>query len=720
MKEEFARHAKPAPQAFQNLDANRESSDAARRALQSNVPELDVLVRTLNSRVSSLEGSVHALQGKVESLGRSTWRSVVKRRILRPLIVVLNRLIPADSRFRTAAGGFFAQRFPGLHARLSSLSRKQSVFSQLDSSRMKIVGARNEPSDLHPVLSKPDLLRLERPKSAFLTSEALQWTQFSEYLDPVLDLNQMRQSAASVCFVVWLFEVDRSALQRTLQSVLRQTDPTWEVLLCGSPERTDLVTEWLEIDWRVRCMLTDTSGTQAHHLHAAALQATTSFVGLLSLGDVIDDDLVKMIGHQVRLDPNLDLIYTDEASRLGNDEVGKRFHKPDWSPEHQYSVNMVGRFAAIRKSLLLRLAAPDETHEAAAEYHLLLEASSHARSIAHIDELLYINAAAPDAAIGGFFPPAALSEARQALETHVRKESACAYVTADSASGALRVTWPTPVAPITLLILTGMYEREIPGRGKIVLALNFVQSIIAKSSCTHYKILVVDDGFVPEELRQLLDLHGHSSVSYPKKPTFSFADKANFATAQVEAGIVLLLNDDLEVISPDWIEVLASQAARPEVGVAGGKLQFPDGTIQHAGIALGFHGTAGHMFHKAPSDGSEYAGFATIERNYSAVTGAVMAYRKEVFDAVGGFDTQFKTDYNDLDFCLKCIGAGYRVVYSPRANLYHFHNASLKRSHDNDVERKAFVEKWSAIVTRDPYFSKHFQTESHDRPPLGA
>src|SRR6185436_18353213 len=119
------------------------------------------------------------------------------------------------------------------------------------------------------------------------------------------------------------------------------------------------------------------------------------------------------------------------------------------------------------------------------------------------------------------------------------------------------------------------------------------------------------------------------------------------------------------------------QAARPGVGVAGGRLLYADGSLQPAGVGLGFHALTGHMFHGAPADGREYGGFASIDRNYSAVTGAVMAYRKKVFDEVGGFDERFRIHYNDVDFCLRCIAAGYRIVYTPAATLYHFHNSSV-------------------------------------------
>lgn len=642
----------------------------------------------------------------------------MRSRWVNGLLAVARRIAPPRSRLRQGLSTLLQRGFPGLHARLKKKLRGQVKSSILDSDRTP-ARRRYPASDLHPALSEPDLLTLPRPKPEYLDLEGVHWSPSSENLEPVVEMNQMRLSTGSVCFVVPVRSGGRDELERTLQSVLRQTDPSWELLFACPDEHVDLVSDWLEIDWRVR-RFEGATGTEAFQWQAASVQATTVFVGLLSQGDVVDDDLVKMLGETVRRRPEADVVYTDEARLLGGDRAGAPFHKPDWSPEHQSAVHMVGRFAAIRKSLLLKLGKPNAIDDAAAEYQLVLEATARARMVEHIDEIQYFRSAQPDLPFGGFFPASALGEARAALELRVREENAHAYVDADASRGNLRVIWPAPEVPVTLVILTGAYEKEVPGRGKITLATHFVRSIIERSSGKNYRILVVDDGFLPQDLQQLLAAHGHASVTYPKQATFSFAHKANFATAQVKEGIVILLNDDLEVIAPGWIDALASQAARPEIGAVGGKLQFPDGTLQHAGIALGFHRSAGHIFHRFPAGGSEYAGFSSIDRNYSAVTGAVMAYRKEVFDEVGGFGLEFSTDYNDLDFCLKCIAAGYRIVYTPAANLYHFHNASLARAHDNAVERDRFVEKWSAWVARDPYFSKHFQKLSHNEPLLGA
>jgi cellulose synthase/poly-beta-1,6-N-acetylglucosamine synthase-like glycosyltransferase len=606
-----------------------------------------------------------------------------------------------------------ARHAPGTYARLQTLRRTADSSRTLSIEWEMRPEAMNSPSDLHPVLADANLLMLERPEGLDAEFIRRNTAPSGEALEHVVDLDQMRQSAASVCFIVPVQRDDSAALERTVQSVLRQTDPDWELLLCSEEGLADELGRWLEIDWRVRRFTSATPLDEARFLKQAAIQATTLFIGLLSQGDVIDDDLVKSLGEKLRAAPTTDIVYTDEAKRMSDDRVGLPFYKPDWSPEHQQSVNMLGRFVAIRKLLLLVAVDPSGAQPEATEYGLNLALTLNARRIVHIDEPLYIRASTSlSSPVGGFFSADGLSEARDALELHARAEADGARVVARPDTGSLHVRWPTPASmPITLIILTGMQRRELPGLGEVVLATHFIRSIIEKSSAKHYKIIVVDDGTVDAELRTLLDQHGHTARTCPKREPFSFAHKVNFATSLVDSGIVLLLNDDLEVVSADWIQELAGQAARPGVGAVGCRLLFSDGTLQHAGIGLGFNGSAGHMFHHAPADGSEYAGFASIDRNYSAVTGAVMAYRREVFDWVGGFDEQFRTDYNDLDFCLKCIAKGLRVVYTGAATLYHFHSSSIKRTHDSNTERQAFLTRWLPMVKRDPYVSKNFQAQ---------
>ncbi|MDD5267439.1 MAG: methyltransferase domain-containing protein [Methylococcales bacterium] len=609
------------------------------------------------------------------------------------------------------------RHFPEIHYRLRSQARRKLSFSNISSGKIStsIVSPSQRVAD---VLSDPAFLTLERPVNLSVNATSISTIQ-EDFLEPLVELNQMRQSATSICFVVFIDKEDPVALESTIQSVLRQTDPSWEILLFACEGLEKLAEEWLDIDWRVRRYPDLIHTGETWQLVVAAGLATTDFIGLLSQGDVADDDVVKLISKKVRDVPDAEVIYTDEWRLLENGTLGLPFYKPDWSPEHQFSVNYVGRFTAIRKKLLLDIVLPEKIANSAAEYSLILEATRRAKNVVHIDDALYIRHVPEDIAIGGYFSATALADARKVLERYVHMENPDALVIADTEKGALQVTWPVPQdSQVTLLILTGMYKRNIEGRGEVILATNFVDSIIKKTSFKDYKIIIVDDGFVPDDLQALLLANGHESYTYKNDGPFSFANKANFATSLVPGGLVILLNDDLEIISPDWIQALAGQAARKNIGAVGAKLLFADGLIQHAGIVIGFHGTAGHIFHRTEPNGQEYGGFASIERNYSAVTGAVLAYRKEVFDEVGGFDERFKTDYNDIDFCLRCIEAGYRIVYTPASTLYHFHNSSFKRNHDNEIERVLFLERWGHVVARDPLFSKHFQKQSQDLPLL--
>ncbi len=556
----------------------------------------------------------------------------------------------------------------------------------------------------------PALASLPRPLASVLEEKNRSTQRQDELLKEVTRLEQVRRGAASVAFVVRVEAHEAQSLDQTLQSVFRQTDPSWELLLCAGEGAHALVAEWLDRDWRIRRVPTQVN--QVHALIRSAQIATSRFVGLLSPGDVVDDDLVKKIGQMASRDPHLAAIYTDQARLDPNGNVVHPFYKPSWSPEHQLSTNMLGRFLAFEKPLLLNLPVQAWFDSSMAEYLLSLRLVGQSLAVGHLDEVMYLrgNSAPEDErVIGGRFSAQQLKAARPDMQGYLREElDPHASVEADESAGAFRVHWSIPTdTPVTLVILTNMRYRQVERRGNILMALNFVKSIIEKSTYPNYKIVVVDDGYVPQELSELLAKHGHSSQTYRAEGAFSFSGKSNFASSLATSGVVVLLNDDLEVIAKDWIEALVEQVLRPEVGVVGGKLLFPDGSVQHAGISIGLNGSAGHVFMGRPQDEPEYGGYASVIRNYGAVTGALMAYRKEFFDQMGGFDEFFRVDYNDIDFCLRCVAKGYRVVYTPYARLYHFHNSSFNRQHDLAHERAEFLRRWQHLVELDPYCGVH-------------
>ena len=194
-------------------------------------------------------------------------------------------------------------------------------------------------------------------------------------------------------------------------------------------------------------------------------------------------------------------------------------------------------------------------------------------------------------------------------------------------------------------------------------------------------------------------------VGCPVHQPFSFPRKANFAWRQARGRHIVLLNDDMEVVSRDWLGAMLEPLQDAAVGVVGAKLYFPDARIQHVGIVLGIHETAAHVYYGFPAGTVGYNLFTHVIRNYSAVTAACMATRIDVLERIHGFDEAFAVDFNDVDFCLRAIQAGYRVVYTPFAELLHFEGSSLQRRHQDPRELKLFADRWSAWMACDPYYN---------------
>jgi GT2 family glycosyltransferase len=236
-----------------------------------------------------------------------------------------------------------------------------------------------------------------------------------------------------------------------------------------------------------------------------------------------------------------------------------------------------------------------------------------------------------------------------------------------------------------------------------------VESIRQKSTYDNYEIVLVhheDD--VTEEVEKELDRLGVQRLAYDE--SFNWSAVMNRGAAAATGDYLLFLNDDMEVITPDWIESLLEFAQQPDIGVVGGKLLFPNGELQHAGVVVADL-TPRHAFYRFPGSHPGYFSSNLIHRDCSAVTGACLMTRAAVFDEVGGFGTDLGLNYNDIDYCLKVIAGGRRVVCTPHAQLYHYEGCT--KSGTYEVELNAFRERWQGKWERDPYYnpnlSSHFQ-----------
>jgi glycosyltransferase involved in cell wall biosynthesis len=314
-------------------------------------------------------------------------------------------------------------------------------------------------------------------------------------------------------------------------------------------------------------------------------------------------------------------------------------------------------------------------------------------------------------ATGHAAKPEAELAARRALADFVRATGRDATVEPGPVPGYHRIRHALRGEPrVSVVIPSAGRPTTVRGRPTYFVQ-HCVESIRSRTTYGRYEILVVDNDDLAPDLARRLDDLGVVRVPYLADGQFNLAAKMNLGAAKADGDQLVFLNDDTEVISPDWLECLLEFAQQPEIGAVGAKLLFPDGRLQHVGVTL-LEGRPGHPFYGYPGCSPGYFCGALVPRNYSAVTGACVMTRAEVFHAVGGFDESFHLHYNDVDFCLKVVAAGHRIVWTPYARLYHFESASKETI--VPTELAAFLAKWGDRIPLDPYYHPHLTMHYHD------
>jgi GT2 family glycosyltransferase len=249
-------------------------------------------------------------------------------------------------------------------------------------------------------------------------------------------------------------------------------------------------------------------------------------------------------------------------------------------------------------------------------------------------------------------------------------------------------------------------RREVRAE-EVTLVTRCVGSIVARSSYPDYEIVVVADTATQAAvLDQLRALGGERLSIVPYDRPFSFSDKINTGVLASTGEHVLMLNDDMEVVTPDWLERMVMYSSLGGVGAVGAKLLFGDGRLQHVGVTVD-HGTPGHLFRGFPGDHGGYADVIRVAGNYSAVTGACLMTPRATFEEVGGLSEQFPLNFNDVDYCMKLQAVGQRVVYDPDTVLFHFESSSRPEGY-SEWELDRFRDRWRFMAARDPYINPNF------------
>lgn len=516
-----------------------------------------------------------------------------------------------------------------------------------------------------------------------------------------------------------VYNTDPQWLRACIESVRRQAYPHWELCLADDASTksatVELLGEYARVDPRIKLVRLPKNGHISAASNAALDIATGDFVALLDHDDDLPPDALAEVVKFVNANREVDFIYSDEDKR---DLTGSRkepYFKPDWSPDHFMNFMYTNHLMVLRRSVVDRVGRFRLGFEGAQDFDLALRTIAVTDRIGHIPKVLYHWRQIPgSAAAEAVAKPWALANAQRALESYVESIKLDAAVETGAAPGLFRVRRKLTRSPrVTIVITTDDRSRTINGR-EIALLPNVIRSIRQKTQYTNYEILVIDNGNLSQATMDFLSTVPHHRATYTIEGRFNFAHKLNFSVRHAGDDQLVILNDDVEVISPGWLHALLEYSEDPAVGAVGAKLYFPDGRLQHVGVVLGVNGIAAHSFHQGSGQLPGYFGSTLGPRNYSAVTGACLMTRRAVFDEMGGFNEALAIDFNDIDYCLRLRRAGYRVVYTPHAELFHHESGSHGARTWNPAEAEYMRETWADVLARDPYYNQNLTRDFPD------
>ncbi len=541
------------------------------------------------------------------------------------------------------------------------------------------------------------------------------WAKISQHShDQILALHEAAAKFSytpTISIVTPVYRTPEDYLRRCVQSVQEQVYPHWELILvddCSKQiELTELLESFAREDRRIRVRTLPSNLGIAGATNAGFELCSGEYVALLDHDDEISPEALFRVVEALNENASVDVFYSDEdkIDEKGNYKDG--LFKPDWSPDLLLSMNYVCHFLVCRRSLLQEIGGLRLGFDGSQDYDLILRLAERTNKIQRLPMILYHWRIHPQSTASGVSQkPTASDAGRRAIEQHLQRKSVDAQVL-ETGPGRYRVKYNISSKPEVTI--------AIPSGGSKTLAAA-IESLLTASAYPSYRVVVVDNARNNSVQQQVEKFQGGDrriDLLDCRDLPFNFSTLCNRAAAATDSPLLLFLNDDTSIITPDWIEVMLEHAQRQEVGAVGPLLLFPNNTIQHAGVVTGLFGVAGHPFRGFP-DQPYYFDFSHVIRNCSAVTGACLLTRRDVFDEVGRFDeVNLPTCFQDVDLCLKMVEKGYRIVYTPFARLYHYESFS-KKSVAHLPEIDYMKEHWQAVVANDPFYNPNLSRRLDD------
>ena len=505
-----------------------------------------------------------------------------------------------------------------------------------------------------------------------------------------------------------------------IDSVFNQTYLNWELCIADGGSTTPGTKEMLAAlskeDDRIKIKWLKDNKSIAGNLNDALSLATGDYLAFIDHDAILASFALFEVLMTINETPETDFVYSDED--LISEDGKKRFEpdfKPDWSPDNLRSRNYIKHLTIIKKELLIKSGRFREGLEGSQDYDFRLRATESAKKVVHIPEVLYHSRFHKNSCAGRAGVQSPTDEtAKKVLGYHLSRIGMEGSVENGISPGLYKVTFRINDPKVSIIIPNKDHADDLDC---------CIKSILNKSRYKNYEIIIVENGSVEDNTIKLYDelrMFNNIRIIKWEKP-FNYSLVNNHAVHFAIGEVLLFLNNDTEVINHDWLERMLEHAVRKDVGAVGAKLYYPDDTIQHAGVFLGADGQVLHQHRFYPGQASGYQARLKFIQNVSAVTGACVMTRKEVFEEVGGFDERYDIVCGDIDFCLKLREKGYLVLWTPYAELYHnelktrgYNNKAVKRVRIKEEEAR-FRSKWKNVLLKgDPNYNPNLTQERED------
>jgi GT2 family glycosyltransferase len=628
------------------------------------------------------------------------------RRKVKPRVRFITRLAAGDTRERARLWSKFDAKFYREHY-------PDVAASGIDLFEHYVTYGRNEGR-----LGAPSPIRAGRDYQAWIARHDLNPGHLHRLVREIVAL----PAPPRFSVVMPVYNAPEQFLRAAIDSVRNQIYPHWELCIAddGStlPHVRSVLEDCAASDPRIKLVFRKVNGHISQATNSAFALATGDWIALLDHDDILRPHALAEVALEIARHPQAELIYSDEDKL---DRAGERcdpYFKPDFSRELFRSQNYLNHLTVHRAANIRAVGGWRPGFEGSLDYELYLRFIERIDSsnICHISKILYHwRATEGSTAAAGSEKKYAYDAGLRALEEHIARTKLPAKV--EEAPGApyyrIRLSVPEPQPLVSLII---------PMRDKVELSRLAVDSIFQKTTYANYEIIVVDNGSnEPQTHAYFAEIAKQPNVRILRyDEPFNYSAINNFAVKQAKGSIIGLINNDIEIISPGWLNEMVSWATQDDVGCVGAKLYYPDDTIQHAGVILGIGGVAGHSHKRLRRDELGYFGRANLLQNLSAVTAACLLVRKAVYDEVGGLNEKdLAVAFNDVDFCLRVRESGYLNVWTPYAEAYH-HESASRGPDSRDGMRERFerevgymLRKWSTALV-DPYYSPNLTRTRED------